>query len=939
MSRFLFTSDWQIDFGNLQECEQSLDELLAAAAKYKPAAIIHGGDMKDAYDPVACEVVKFAVRMTKRIREAGFRFIVLLGNHDRISQSAESKNWLDVLAAAGAEVVTEPKVKIIAGAALAFVPYFGGTGQERLIDATSGLLAKTTGHSGPRILVLHAEIGGSVMDASGRLGKGPTPEDLHFDDFDAVFSGHIHRHQRLGHYAAWYIGSPFCQDWGEADAFKGHLLCDVGGEKGQVRVQQLRTKIPHWYNVEYLERNGIIPEDGAYVRSKVRVTSKKISDQMCEEEERIRAKYGNVRIHTVADVIDENLTEVILRGSSDQEKVEQYVAATILEDSRFEAGQAVSYMVSKLDGLKEGAAGSAIRFTGVEATNVLNIETIKLKLSKLGLVLIRGINEDWPGRSNGCGKSNMLSLIPIAMFGQNGKGQKSDAWAYEKNDDPATVRLVLRDVANRKIEILRGRRPHSIRLLIDGEDVSSGIRGTGKKETQGLIEQVTGYDMQTLMNAVYIDQAVANGFVFGTPSGRMDLIARFQNLERFELAQKMVGEDIKKCDAALGEMTVQIDTLTADIDDLTAELTELNATVDEQWAEKLKAEKAVLAGLVDEHAALSGTAEFYKELQATVDDLVHDFQTEQTTIEAARKKLHVWQDRLARADKLIASKKCPTCGQDADGVGKQAAKEARTESALVQRELERHTNAAETLGKKKADGALKLDSYEKKVDALEQKIDSSKDRIIDLETAASQEDERNKRVQVARQLKTSQLRMRQRYHQAALGARQGLSIEREMLEYCKKAFHRSGIPLYLSIALCPLLNKAAEEYSDIFTDGNLKVSFRVEDSEFAVDVVNPVGSATVDGQSVGEAAMAGIITAFSLREAAPKTNLLVMDEPGSGLDQEGCKQFARGILKLKDRFETILLVTHSAYIEGLLSGETIYTVKKRRGRSTLFLKG
>jgi DNA repair exonuclease SbcCD nuclease subunit/peptidoglycan hydrolase CwlO-like protein len=939
--RLLFTSDWQIAFGNLQECEMALDELIAAAVKYQPEAVIHAGDVKDAYSPVDVETVKLAVRMVRRVRSAGFRFIILLGNHDRISQSAESKNWLDVLAAAGAEVVTEPKVKIIAGAAVAFVPYFGAaTGQETLINATSGLLAKTKGHSGPKILVLHAEIGGSVMDASGRLTKGPTPEDLRFDEFDAVFSGHIHRHQRIGNYDAWYIGSPFCQDWGESDCPKGHLLAEFNDDPllPWRKVTQLVTKIPHWYNVDYLEKNHITPEEGAYVRSKVRVTSKKISDQMCEEEERIRAKYGNVRIHTVADVIDENVTEVILRGSSDQEKVEQYVAATIPEESRFEAGQAVSYMVSKLNGLKEGAAGSAIRFTGVEATNVLNIETVKLRLAKLGLVLIRGVNEDWPGRSNGCGKSNVLSLIPIAMFGQNGKGQKSDAWAYEKNDDPATVRLILRDASNRKIEILRGRRPHSIRLLIDGNDVSSGIRGTGKKETQGLIEQVTGYDLDTLMNAVYIDQAVANGFVFGTPSGRMDLIARFQNLERFELAQKMVGEDIKRCDAALAETTTQIDTLTAEIDDLAADLAELNTETDEQWAAKLAQEKSVLAGLVDEHAALSGTAEFYKELQETVDALVSDYKTERAAVEAESKKLHVWQDRLARADKLIASKKCPTCGQDADGVGKQAAIEARTESGLVQRELTRHTTAAETLNKKQSEGAAKLASYQKKLDVSEQKIDSSKERIVDLETAAAQEDERNTLVMAKRGMKTIKLLLVRRYHRAALGARQGLGIERELLEYSKKAFHRSGIPLYLSIALCPLLNKAAEEYSDIFTDGNLKVSFRVEDSEFAVDVVNPVGSATVDGQSVGEASLAGIITAFALREAAPKTNLLVMDEPGTGLDPEGCKQFAKGILRLKDRFETILLVTHSPFISAQLSGERIYTVKKSGGRSRLYLQ-
>ena len=84
-----------------------------------------------------------------------------------------------------------------------------------------------------------------------------------------------------------------------------------------------------------------------------------------------------------------------------------------------------------------------------------------------------------------------------------------------------------------------------------------------------------------------------------------------------------------------------------------------------------------------------------------------------------------------------------------------------------------------------------------------------------------------------------------------------------MMEYAKRAFHRSGIPLYLSVALCPLLNKAADEYSDIFTDGRLKVMFRVDNGEFIVDVINPAGSATVDGQSVGEAAMCGIIVAFS----------------------------------------------------------------------------
>ena len=267
--RFLFTSDWQIDFSNLQECETSLEELLAAAAKYKPAAIIHAGDIKDAYSPVDVEVVKFAVRMVRRIRSAGQRLIILLGNHDRISQSAESRNWLDILQAAGAEVVTRPKVKICAGAALAFVPYFGS--QEALCRRHKGITASLQGHSGPKILVMHAEIAGSVVNASGRLASGPTPEELGFDKYDAVFSGHIHRHQQITD-RAWYIGSPFCQDWGEADAKHGHVLVRI--EKNdltdmayeatwRVAVKQLVTKIPHWYNVEYLDKNHLAPEEGS----------------------------------------------------------------------------------------------------------------------------------------------------------------------------------------------------------------------------------------------------------------------------------------------------------------------------------------------------------------------------------------------------------------------------------------------------------------------------------------------------------------------------------------------------------------------------------------------------------------------------------------------------------------------------------------------------
>ena len=365
--RAIFFSDTQVDFGNLQECETALDEVLASAAKYKPDVIIHAGDVKDEYSPISAEVVKFAVRMVRRIRKAGHRFIILLGNHDRISQSSESKNWLDVLAAAGAEVVTKPQVKMVAGAAVGFLPYT--TVPEELKNATLGILERDERAfwaSYPRIPCRNSRFRGQCL---GQGRPGVTAEDLQFDQFDACLGGHIHRHQRIGDYPAWYIGSPFCQDWGEADSRHGHLLVTVKkniapemerrGYKGEydVKVKQIVTCIPHWYNIDYLERTGIQPEDGAYIRSKVRVSSKKISDRLHAEEERIRKLYGNVRIHTVPELIDEEIPDVVSREASDKEKVEQYVAATITEESRFEAKRAVAYMASKLEGLKDRGCG------------------------------------------------------------------------------------------------------------------------------------------------------------------------------------------------------------------------------------------------------------------------------------------------------------------------------------------------------------------------------------------------------------------------------------------------------------------------------------------------------------------------------------------------------------------------------------------------------
>jgi DNA repair exonuclease SbcCD nuclease subunit len=216
----LLTSDWQAEISNLDSCEVALGELLEAATAHKPDAIIHCGDLKEHYSPIAVQVPKFWVKAILSITR-DWRFIVLLGNHDRISQSRESKNWLDILRVAGAETVSLPRWKDIGDGHVAFLPY---TSDKPLERKWARDLAAAD-YPSPRILIYHTEVKEAMVSYGG--GNGVIDlVGLHTTYYDGCFGGHIHQHMEIGE-GCYYVGSPFCQDWGEANQTKGNLLVDV----------------------------------------------------------------------------------------------------------------------------------------------------------------------------------------------------------------------------------------------------------------------------------------------------------------------------------------------------------------------------------------------------------------------------------------------------------------------------------------------------------------------------------------------------------------------------------------------------------------------------------------------------------------------------------------------------------------------------------------
>lgn len=924
--KLLLTSDWQTEFSNLPECEQSLQELLDAADSYKPDAIIHAGDLKQDYNPIDLRIVKFWVRAVRKITE-GYRFVILRGNHDRISQDVNSKDWLDVLRAAGAETVSQPKTKQIGDGTVGFLPFTPDKTQE--IEWAKRL----AGHKrdiGPRVLVFHTEIRGAYMTAS-KMGEGNTAQDLLFDSWDTCLGGHLHCFQKLTDCRAWYIGSPFCMDWGEADQVKGHVLYDSRAKDAVPK--QLRTSIPGWYNAGYLAENDITPEPGAYIRQRVPVTSKNITAALKDEESRLSKLYENSRIFVIPKLQTVEAGEVVLTGNSDKSHVEQYIAATMPEAANFDSVVGVAYFLKCLSAIDPGARCSKVRVLRLVGSNVLSFKKVEVNYHNQGLVLLKGRNLDWPKRSNGAGKTNILSLLPAAWFGETLKNQKNDSLVNELFPGPATFELTVRNGKGQKVKITRGRRPHVVRMSVDGKDVSTGLTGKRKNETQGQIEDVLGFDFNLLINSVYIDQTIANGFVFGTQKYRMDLVNKLLNLQRYEDALAVVKKDIDVNAEARVHVTNNVSNLEVKRDNIDADIIELKKQEEHNWDVQLQEQRKEVNRLLQASAAVAGSEKHYKEVEREYDDLHADAQATQVKIAALDVECRTMGLQLERCNALIKAGACGYCGR----------KTADTTKATVEQVFKDLTelSARREIARKEYRSIVKLadaletqlSAYKALVRASQQELQQAKAVHAKIQQAADDEADRNSKIISRIKKYETELAVVKKQIKLQRKELRSLEQEQELLEYAKKAFQRSGLPMYLASGLCPLLNRAAEEYSEIFNGGKLQVVFEVADGDFSPKIINAAGSKTSEGQSVGESAMAGIIAAFALREAAPKTNLVILDEPGHGLDAEGAKQFAMGLLQLKGRWPTLIVTTHSPIIEGILAGETTWVVEKKDGVS------
>jgi hypothetical protein len=760
-------------------------------------------------------------------------------------------------------------------------------------------------------LFFHWDVLDALWGPTTRSATGVPVEYL--KKFRMCVGGHIHKPQAIGN--VHYVGSPFSCDWGEVNQAKRLLLLDTKTNK----LTSLPLSIRNYLDPTLPD----FPKRKLTRRDTVRVTAPygehgNLPEVVRKARSRA-AKYKPAAIHVVpVKEAEEKLPLQLDPTVGDEELLQEYLEAQQAENIDQLSAYVQYHLAARI-----GIGQKPVEFRKVRAQEALSYEGMTMEY-RPGLSLLTGRSTDWENRSNGTGKSNCLAMPTIALSGANPKGQEHDGWRREGAQAASYVSLDL-SIGKQKLRVTRGRSPVRLKAEVEGKNTLSG----DSRQAQRDLERLTGLTRDVLMNSLYIDQREVNILLSGTEKQRKTILAQFLGLDRFERALQAIRQNILQTQKAIVEAQDEVVHITGLLDVHNRSLEQASAgqhtSVEALTQEKKEVEGRLHACQARLRWLTAGPEESWLDVLGTLQNSLTGEQNSITHEEDLLRR------ELERLESLPDT--CPTCRQPVErgtleGHQKEiqqqidSLRDSCTSLSLVVGRVTAWWNGLEARRALRSDTVSREKTTEDDLTHDLARISYKLDALTKLNA-----------VQKEHQQQIQQLTARRRVHQ------QYKKQLLELLEFQKEAaasVSRTGLPAFLIANACPKLNDAATFYSDLFTGSEIQVEFAItEDRTLDVHIVNVHGAQDLRGQSEGETRMASLITSFSVRDVLAQTNLLILDEPGDGLDDTNAQAFAEALPSVVDRFGCVIVTTHNPYIISGLEPDYRYLVTKTDGVSRL----
>lgn len=265
--RFIHTSDWHLGKSLkgqslLDDQAHVLDELLRLIDDQKAEAVVIAGDIYDRSVPPS-EAVELFDEIVLKLVERRLPILAIAGNHDgarRLNFGTKlferSEFFMRSLLRADAEpIILNDRFGEIY---FSLLPYFEPSGVRDIFgvsenisfDEAGALFIENARSKLPRgvrsVAIAHAFItGGARSDSETQsVGGADNVNAAHFDGYDYVALGHLHKPQRMGADSIRYSGSPLKYSFDEWTHRKGALSVELD-QNGRASIEFLSLTPKH----------------------------------------------------------------------------------------------------------------------------------------------------------------------------------------------------------------------------------------------------------------------------------------------------------------------------------------------------------------------------------------------------------------------------------------------------------------------------------------------------------------------------------------------------------------------------------------------------------------------------------------------------------------------------------------------------------------------
>ena len=909
--KILFSSDWQARLSNLDLCEKVVDQVCQEIDQHKVDYFFHAGDWKDPFNPVDVRVTNFLIHAIETIRKH-CPVLTIIGNHDRSGPHDHLPEIGPVLRSAGAQVFDKPTNTLLGGWSIYAVPYIRDPKELQKALAVPPTRGKT-------ILVFHNSLRGCDLSVLRKEPEGIAPDGV-LNKFEICIGGHVHYQQFIPP-NIWYVGSPFPQDWGEANQQKGFLLVTLTDHKAEVL--RINSTLPLWWDPAWpkFDRASACAKP-CHIRIRIPYES---PEQFARETKHAQSIYSKAQLHVVP-VYDQTALSSPegAKFNTDQELIEQYLAHN--PSLTTEPKAVAVYLANRLHktGIADVFQIKALKFKECWGQNVLSFARIGYKLDRPGITLVTAENRDWPGHSNGGGKTNALSIPGVAMFGCTVKGQEHNEWAL-RGQHKALAGIEL-ELHNKRSMIIERHRPSGLRLRVDGRDMEMG----DWRASQRLIESLTNLSWDVLTNAIYISQREVGTILTGKPKERQELFSRFLGLERFIKALELVRKDLNRCERAIEELEDEIQFCQQSAaSTLEALKTTTISITKQEYLKKFAVLKRKAADERQEKKECEIQKSKLEKIAEGRDDLVTH---KEKALAVAFARCTDTREAIAKLTNLAGNPTCPACGGAIDkaSLGKH---KQELQAQLLKLEASARSQSVILSTEREQRGKIQI--------RLQYYVSTILNRRINISRLQSDIQNLNEHRRKAREAeavaagirgKAEEWKRKQELHEMALEA---YREDYKRLDTCASIVGREGLPAFLCSRVCPQLNKAALELSEGFSDGEIQIQFAIVDGCPDATINNLHGGESIKDQSQGEAHIAGLIAALAFRKVLVPYSLLMIDEPAEGCDSESSRAIGQYLTQVATQFGSVFITTHNPNLLAALEPQYHIQIVKENGVSSI----